>query len=409
MVDYLPEEVFTEVLGKLPIKSIVQCAFVCKSWYSLITNPIFITSHLNLTKSTNINNRSHLLLLRHYPENQNEEQYSLRCISNTFDNYSELECPFKSFYWYFAVVGCCNGVLCLYHFIAPYTKRIVLWNPSIRKSFTLPEPGITYKSHGGQMSTFGFGYDSSTNDYKVVRIVYLHSNFGGPPEVELYTLSTCIWRSIAARGTQSKISLGGSHVFMNGAAHWFASNGAEAAGAGNLIVSFDMADEVFKELMLPDILAYGSLTGDMSFAAPGEFLSVIHHTHYQCCIWVMKEFGVVESWVKQFNIVLDGGLTKAFGFRENGEVIMATSEGDLVLYNPTTKEITNSGIRGTPNSFYLSTSIESLVLLNKESGVLERQADSCDLVLGAQANSGDAVQHKRANKIWKSKSQIRHP
>ena len=43
----LPEEVIYEILTWLPVKSLIQFRCVSKSWNSIITNPIFITTHLN--------------------------------------------------------------------------------------------------------------------------------------------------------------------------------------------------------------------------------------------------------------------------------------------------------------------------------------------------------------------------
>ncbi|KAK9285496.1 hypothetical protein L1049_024690 [Liquidambar formosana] len=175
---------------------------------------------------------------------------------------------------------------------------------------------------------------------------------------------------------------------MNGAAHWLAFY---PIGLGkNLIVSFDMGDEVFREIMLPEGIDGGDLwTRDNSVAVFGECLSFVQHDQSfgndSCCIWVMKEYGVVKSWVKQISIDLQGGLSMAFGFRKNGEVLMATCgeevlmancSEDIVSYDSEVGRIKNSGIRGIPYSFYVDTYIESLVLLNRANGVLGRQATS---------------------------------
>ncbi|KAL7243929.1 hypothetical protein ACSBR1_016196 [Camellia fascicularis] len=63
-----------------------------------------------------------------------------------------------------------------------------------------------------------------------------------------------------------------------------------------------------------------------------------------CWIWVMKEYGVVASWVKQFRI----DLREPIGLRKNGEVLLAESEGYLVsYYDPKSKQIVNLGVCST--------------------------------------------------------------
>ena len=76
-----------------------------------------------------------------------------------------------------------------------------LWNPCVRKFVKLPKPNITCFSHGDYNASVGFGFDSKTNDYKVVRFVTLGEKGQkgkSPPEVEVYSLSTGKWRMVTA-------------------------------------------------------------------------------------------------------------------------------------------------------------------------------------------------------------------
>ena len=47
MLNDLPEDVLMDVFARLPVKSLLQFKCVCKSWYAIIRDPIFITKHLN--------------------------------------------------------------------------------------------------------------------------------------------------------------------------------------------------------------------------------------------------------------------------------------------------------------------------------------------------------------------------
>ncbi|MCL7023793.1 hypothetical protein MKW94_023246 [Papaver nudicaule] len=50
MAEYLPEEVVTKILSKLPVKSILRFRCVCKSWLNLFTSPTFIREYKVLKK-----------------------------------------------------------------------------------------------------------------------------------------------------------------------------------------------------------------------------------------------------------------------------------------------------------------------------------------------------------------------
>lgn len=70
-------------------------------------------------------------------------------------------------------VDTCNGLVCLADDLGPYGYNFIVFNPSIRKSVTLPKPTVRFKTHGGYDASIGFGFDAMTNDYKVVRLVTL--------------------------------------------------------------------------------------------------------------------------------------------------------------------------------------------------------------------------------------------
>jgi F-box interacting protein len=126
-----------------------------------------------------------------------------------------------------------------------------LWNPSIRKfkSFRLM-PWLT-RPHN--RFAVGIAYDSRNDDHKIVRMVSFQGFIGVialPAVAEVYTLSTDSWRRIMI----SVDSLSGyiddidesPCVFFNGALHCLAK-----VGDYKFILSFDINDESFREIMLP--------------------------------------------------------------------------------------------------------------------------------------------------------------
>ncbi|XP_017252319.2 F-box/kelch-repeat protein At3g23880 [Daucus carota subsp. sativus] len=116
--DSLPPELVTEILLRLPAKSLLRCKSVCKSWLSLISNPSFIKSHLNFallaskTKPT--------LLVIEYPHEQvaldmNDSLIHINCVVMPW-----------CFVTHVLVVGTCNGIVCL---DTMHGAEVCLWNP----------------------------------------------------------------------------------------------------------------------------------------------------------------------------------------------------------------------------------------------------------------------------------------
>jgi len=112
-----------------------------------------------------------------------------------------LSVPSTSFYEP-CIVASCNGILCIADFNQTFSIPALLWNPSIRKFKELPllqKPKVM----GDINLTFGFGYDSLTDNYKVVvvlRYFVRDSNvsYTNKTNVKVHTLGTFFWKSIQA-------------------------------------------------------------------------------------------------------------------------------------------------------------------------------------------------------------------
>jgi hypothetical protein len=64
-------------------------------------------------------------------------------------------------------------------------------------------------------------------------------------------------------------------------------------------------------------------------------------------IWVMREYGVKESWTKQFVIGPLSGIQFPLGFTMNDELLMVARDGQLVSYNSNAQEINSLQVRAT--------------------------------------------------------------
>lgn len=389
MSNHLPEEVWANIFTRLPVKTLLQIRSVCKLFGSIISNPAFISAHI---KKTINQSHSRTLLLRYLieKEKQQKEHYLLFTDSNDrknaiFDetNCRKLEFPFKTrSKYHFRIVGSCNGLICLSDDNDFDTSGIILWNPSIKRFLNLPNPRVTSRNYGSYMYVLGFGYDETSDDYKVVRVAYMKGRRGRdliPPEVELYSLNSRSWRSFNTGAPPYGIfGYTWLQAFVNGAVHWVGYDPCVVKGNDScgLIVAFDLRDEVFREVMLPSCLE--QCAWDVHITVFWGKLAVLHYDYGAhknfCTVWVMEEYGLADSWTKLYTVDLRGGLRNLIGFLRNGVVIGTTVRGKLLSYDPITSRIENLRLRGAIGGFHVDSYMESLVLLEAESAASAQES-----------------------------------
>lgn len=194
------------------------------------------------------------------------------------------------------MVGSCNGLVLLKHHI----NILILWNPSIRKFVRLPEPQNTEcEDYMLDSIGWGFGFDSRTNDYKVVKISCMKVN----PHVQVFSLTAGSWKSSIRVGAP----LCRFHrryeprPFINGAIHWLTITQTGPDVFHNTVLSFDVSNETFREIILP-------IETEFLFPWPLVFSITVYENSLAVrvgrvasfSLWVMKEYGAIESWT--FNL-----------------------------------------------------------------------------------------------------------
>ena len=266
-------------------------------------------------------------------------------------------------------MGTCNGLI----FLADdsYRQCYIIYNPCVRKFVKLPKPNINFFSHGDDDAS-GFGFDSKTNDYKVVRFVTSTVQKGKPP-VEVYSLSTGKWRMVTALPPIAVPRDYDSSAFVNGALHWVALR-RPTNELHIFVMVFDLGEEVFREIALP------KLWMRFSISAYGNSLALLQFSDHcpRIGIWVMKDYADASSWTKILTLP-DEGLIEGIpstpspiGFRKSGEVILNMHGGYLVSRDLETQEIKDLRIRGY-RCHLVESYVESLVLLDKPNQLRKRQ------------------------------------
>ncbi|XP_057486624.1 F-box/kelch-repeat protein At3g23880-like [Actinidia eriantha] len=357
----LPPEIIAEILSRLPVKSLLQFRSVSKSWLSLISNHEFAKTHLGIAFK-NDDYAHHRLILSSVRPQFDLKSCSLYSVLYEQEQQSliasELDYPLKDPHRSFSVVGSCNGLVC----IAIEEDAVFLWNPCTRKSKRLPDSRVRMKY--GCYVIYGFGCDESSDDYKVVVILcFLGSGGLYETKVKVYALRTNSWRRIG--DFSYGIPLDDSGKFVNGSLHWAAS-GNLGANYSWVIVSLDLAKETYGEVEQPN---YGDGGLDLSLWELKGWLCVLCNypgTHVD--VWVMKEYGVRESWTKLFVISYlpepsNDGFSRPLCISKNGEILLQYGS-QLVLYNPKDGTSKILDIQNIYDFLEADTYVESLVSPN---------------------------------------------
>ncbi|GKV42499.1 hypothetical protein SLEP1_g49895 [Rubroshorea leprosula] len=369
-----PEDVFVHIFLNLPIKAILICTCVCKTWNAIIKGPSFISSHLNHSISWHKESNIPLCLLRYCSLHTLKERYSLRFDTQELGKYARIHFPYRSHFG-FKIFGSCNGLVCLLGGKSYSTEHLILWNPVIRKSMILPKRGLT------GLDSVGLGSDSGTNDYKVLVVSPLKNV---SIKAELYSLKANTWKRLRDVESQCQMVTNGPMAFLNGILHFVAYR------FQNLILGFDVGGEVCREIMLPDRLAHCHLS-DLSVKVCADSLSVLFSsdTNRVFQIWVMKEYGVEGSWTQLSNITMLpwSPLPRVLCFRKNGHVLLSVANGylmnspaQIVSYDPKHRMREVLDIQGKHDWFFVDSYIESLVLLDKgnDLSLWYQENGSCD-------------------------------
>ena len=214
----------------------------------------------------------------------------------------------------------CNGIICLM-----FKRIVMLCNPAIKECRVLQKPCLPYSTI---IVGVGFGYDSRANDYKVVKFGFIPY----PPRefrAEVYSMRTDSWREVAINLKVQRL-FHQKEVFCKGVFYW---------STWNHILSFDLSDEVFYSLPLPNslnvipvekiklalwnnsvaLLVYNSVRGVVSKSIQ---------------VWMMENCsGNNTSWIKKLTISPLVDIETPLTFWKNGELLMKTANGELISYN----------------------------------------------------------------------------
>ncbi|XWS23756.1 hypothetical protein CRYUN_Cryun28dG0042500 [Craigia yunnanensis] len=308
----IPLDIVYGVLTQLPVKALLRFKSVSKGWCSLINDPYFIKLHLRQSMETNRNNLNIV-----FKERAFGKLLSVGFDYVNLDNPRELNHPLKrrpgegldNEYDYTQVVGSCNGLLCLIKKYQIY-RAIVLWNISTRDYKVLPDQPVEPPpawSHVDQLTFYGFGYDSMNDDYKLVRIVQEIDYSRNPPvlisEVKIYSLKTNTWRRPGEEIPNYYLDnecWRTAGTFLYRTLHWLGFK-ERIWGRPSNIIAFDVGTEKYHQIELLDNMQRGTYNMNLG-ALRGCFCMIATCWDYKVNVWMMKDYGVKESWTMLYSL-----------------------------------------------------------------------------------------------------------
>ncbi|KAK4417697.1 F-box/kelch-repeat protein [Sesamum alatum] len=352
---HLPEAVIVHILVRLPAKSLTRFKCTCKNWAALIESSYFIENHFN-----HEDNKAKLLVYHYRPDLR-------QCIFTLYPDttYSRYEEPnHLQFPNTVSVIGPVNSIFCV---IDEHIEGIGLWNPAIREFRPLPAAGPDFLSeYCAYMDVFGFGFDPTSDDYKVVWIRRFMDPTSRSPTssslISLYSLRGDSWRHF--RDSDFGIVVGNMseskcNTYVNGVYYWLADD----VRSRYYILGFDMRTEAFVEMDVPACITSLYVNLSLYYGDIAVLSLEVQEVGKSIDLWVRKE----EGWVKQMAIgpFAFWDFSWPFGLWENGELVMETSFSDLVLLNPNTRELWNLHIRSEYGHTRMYSYKESLVSIKK--------------------------------------------
>ncbi|KAM7253938.1 hypothetical protein ACFE04_031620 [Oxalis oulophora] len=253
----LPEDIIIELLLNLPVKSLTRFVCTCKAWYALIRGDhTFIRNHIH-------RNIEHLLVMYNHPDSDSDSDgwcRSYKFISNQITGSCVLDPNLSHLLQNHSNIdfGYCNGIFCFYNCI---DGKGILWNPANRETRELLSP-FSLDSHK-YCPRFGysdrhtycprFGYSERNNDYKVVVFsnIYVETRpFRGHYRIDIYSLRNDSWRRFKGNVPFYDLDELNHPNCLDEVFYWFQFN-KQNYDTGNRLLSFDISNEVFEEIVLP--------------------------------------------------------------------------------------------------------------------------------------------------------------
>ncbi|KAK1425177.1 hypothetical protein QVD17_20523 [Tagetes erecta] len=359
MSDNLPIEIQMEIMLRLPVKSLIKFRSVSKACKSMIDSSDFAALY-----STHHTQQQHLLVTYEEPPDYKTHFISIS-DDHTFPQKVYPTVPLLlQMLTHSSVIASDYGLVCMHGTYSTTcggsfskTDIVVIWNISIRRAIPIVVPKMEDRMYG---TSVGFGVCRATKDPKIVKITYVRNTDMEkvsciPSQVEVFTVSAGAWRRPYKNlpGKSIKFLWLWEQEAVDGFLYWRAIDMKtrtcmdDGYKSYNLIISFDLTTEEFREVNLPRSLEHVSIY-DYSMSKLKESLVVLHRgveaNTSMIDVWMMED-GVSKLFTKLYtiNVNIPNAIinlnairnlpgARVQGFRKSGEPIIEVLEDNHPSY-----------------------------------------------------------------------------
>ncbi|KAL3753204.1 hypothetical protein ACJRO7_000579 [Eucalyptus globulus] len=279
----------------------------------------------------------------------------------------------------FKLVDSCNGITCFSTFDHKicHNSKIFLWNLSTGENMALPQPSY----HVSNLVGFGFNpLSGHPDDFTIVNVnIYVEKWPNYTSQVEVYSFRRNCWKQLGNICPPSLSQHLGNQVIFENFICWCPCFRLDREILA-LMILYDVAQDAFQKMALPNIMPLG----EKLISLLDGCLSVIarNSSTKQCEVWIMKEFGVCESWTKLYTIGASTtiiGIRQPIGFADSGKVFIVNTfyrglrkkyVSHLALYNIRSQKFeTFQVVVDCYDTTQLVTCLESLISLSSTKDV----------------------------------------
>ncbi|KAK3190359.1 hypothetical protein Dsin_029920 [Dipteronia sinensis] len=308
---HVPDHIILEILRSLPGKSLARFKCVCKSWHSFLSQLKY----------------DHKVILC---SSSSFRSVDFEASSRNIIKDVRLDFPLEvgGGVCGYTVIGSCNGLL-----LVIYDEGLVIWNPwtgGHKALSSLFDPLENFDDFGCYFDDrFGFGYDHSTDDYKIVRISRSDDN---KYQVEIYSLKT--------KSCQKRITLPWQigyikrrrqpGNFINGALYWPIRYAVGFESISLAVLRFDLSNQEFNVILSPKEFQRREQLGVLG----GRLCMFGYNRENHMCMWAMEDNveNQNQNWIKLLSIPLppleetEGRFLIPVCFMNNGELLLTTGQ-----------------------------------------------------------------------------------
>ncbi|KAF6177128.1 hypothetical protein GIB67_005116 [Kingdonia uniflora] len=367
---HLPWGIVCDIVSRFPIEAIVRFTCLSKACYSLKKDAGFIK--LQLTRA----NRRIIL------EPMSEESSEDKSLSTLYiidegegrSSWKGREIPLQiKDEDYLCASGSCNGLLCV-HSKSLYSKEfpLFIYNPISRESVSLP---LSDPKPGFITAGVGFGFDSETGKYKVVKLLKIKrkpnddNNMPFYMEGEIITVGESSWRQLL--DIPYIVDVTATPVFSGKVFHWIIDPRVHPSGQERILV-LDICTEKFRTIDFSITIRYPDNLRLVNF---GNFLALIEQSdwvRFRVCKILGNNKDGYHIHKNSYQIPIQNLILRVFWSNDNF-LIQCTplsqskekwSNEQLALYCPKKKEFCIIAISGIPSLFILNFFVPSFVSPN---------------------------------------------